>query len=493
MLIANNAALRWLLEYSLDMVSLYDASGVMIYCTPSVHRNTGYTIEELSGMANSELTHPDDSVRARATFEKAYESPGVALPLLIRQRYKDGTWHWLEGTVTNLLNEAKVDAVVCCYRDITDRLNADESLRKSLRMMAHAERIANFGSWEFDMTDPATLEGNVLRWSDEVFRIFGYEPGEIEVTIEKFYDAVHPEDRERVRAASMMSFSTFTKISFDHRIVRPDGTVRWVHEEAAVDKEQVSSSMMRVWGTVQDITNLKLAEIERADAVKALVVRNSDLEHFAFLVSHDLRSPVATILGIGALLQEEKLDDSTRTECIAGLVVSIEKVDEVITDLNSVLAGDTRAREQQTTVRFADVVRDVSLVLGLRPRDLIITTDFSAAEDAMTVKSFLHSIFQNLIANSVKYCRPGTPATLHISSLRTDTAVIVSFTDNCLGIDLLKHKDTIFGMGQRFHPHIEGRGMGLYMVKTQIEALGGTINVRSTLNEGTVFILEFNR
>lgn len=368
-------------------------------------------------------------------------------------------------------------------------------LRKSEQMMANAQRIAHFGSWEFYMSDPSQLEGNAVRWSDEVFRIYGYEPGEIVASVEVFMDRVHPEDLQMVREKSMHALQCHTKISFDHRIVRPDGSVRWVHEEASVSKDNIrkeeSGPVLYVTGTVLDITDLKVAELERTAAVRMLVTRNSDLERLAFMVSHELRAPVTTILGLAALLQEEKLSEVTRDECIAGLVSSVKKIDETIADLYTIFDANRHKPEEKKFIRFTDVVRDVALVLGLDENALHLTTDFSAAEGITTLRSFMHSIFQNLIANSVKYCRDDAPAALHISTLRTKDSIIVSFNDNCMGIDLLTHAKNVFGMRQRFHAHIEGAGIGLYMVKTQMETLGGKVHVRSTVQEGSEFILEF--
>ena len=104
----------------------------------------------------------------------------------------------------------------------------------------------------------------------------------------------------------------------------------------------------------------------------------------------------------------------------------------------------------------------------------------------------MYSIFYNLIANSVKYRRLQTSeASLHIASSRTENTVQLVFSDNGLGINLTAHENDIFGLHKRFHPDIEGRGMGLYMVKKQVEALGGTIAASSIVNKGTAFTLTF--
>lgn len=120
-----------------------------------------------------------------------------------------------------------------------------------------------------------------------------------------------------------------------------------------------------------------------------------------------------------------------------------------------------------------------------------IITDFSDVDEYVTIKSYLHSIFYNLIVNSIKYRSPGRKPVITITSRRKDGKIILSFEDNGSGIDLEKRGDQLFGLYKRFHSNIEGKGMGLFMVKTQVEVLGGKINVRSQPGSGTIFELEF--
>ncbi|MDZ4744769.1 MAG: PAS domain-containing protein [bacterium] len=488
--IANIAGLRWL-EHCLDLLTLYDAAGQCVFSSLSMQLRTGFDADELQGNAISAYTHPDDANEVRDAFATAYASPGVATSIVMRHKRKDGTWLWFEGTVTNLLRDIDIGVVVCSYRDITGKRTVEHNLRNSERMMSAAERIAHFGCWEFDMLDPTSLEGNTLRWSDEVFRIFGYEPGAIEVTIENFFTSVHPDDREMVRAKSLEAYSSLSKISFEHRVVRPDGTIRWVQEEAAVDKSNVSGQMLRVTGTVQDITDRKFIERERIELVQRLTQRNSQLEQYAFIVSHDLRSPVSTMLGLVALIKDPDADDETRNTCLVGLMSTLHKLDETIQDLSTVVDDTIVLGEQRTIVRFQEIVQDVYTSLGINNREIDITTDFSVVSGMLSLRQYLYSIFQNLISNSVKYRRTDTLAQLHISSLRTGSSLMLSFRDNGLGLDLIDNTTDIFAKHVRVHKDIAGHGLGLYMVKSQVEALGGTIEVRSAVNKGTDFILEF--
>ena len=166
----------------------------------------------------------------------------------------------------DLLGE-KVDAVLgtrgqtILLQEAQEKLLASEAeAQRSAQMLKEAQRIARFGSWELDLSNLENIDANPLRWSEEVFRIFGIDPGTIEVSTENFFNSVHPEDRERVREESHQSIRDGLNYKMDHRIVLPDGSVRFVHAEAHVLKDPVSDLPLKLTGIVQDVTERKQKE-----------------------------------------------------------------------------------------------------------------------------------------------------------------------------------------------------------------------------------------
>jgi signal transduction histidine kinase len=121
--------------------------------------------------------------------------------------------------------------------------------------------------------------------------------------------------------------------------------------------------------------------------------------------------------------------------------------------------------------------------------EVSLNTDFSEANELITIKSYIYSIFYNLISNSIKYRQLGIKPIISIQSKRSNDKIILVFKDNGIGIDLNKLGGQVFGLYKRFHQHVEGKGMGLYMVKTQVEMIGGTIEIISEVNKGTEFII----
>ncbi len=165
----------------------------------------------------------------------------------------------------------------------------------------------------------------------------------------------------------------------------------------------------------------------------------------------------------------------------------------LIKDLNNILQVKGTINETKEKVCFSKLVEDIKISIknAIVNNKIKIKYDFSEIDEFLTLKSYLHSIFYNLISNSIKYRQQEIPGVIEIKSRLINNTLILIFTDNGMGIDLQKRGDQVFGLYKRFHKNIEGKGMGLFMVKTQIETLGGKISIQSEVNKGTEFKIEF--
>ncbi|HTF02759.1 MAG TPA: HAMP domain-containing sensor histidine kinase, partial [Bacteroidia bacterium] len=174
------------------------------------------------------------------------------------------------------------------------------------------------------------------------------------------------------------------------------------------------------------------------------------------------------------------------------LFAATEQLDEMLKDLNNILQLKSDVNEYKEIVNFQELVDVIqsSIRVLIETEKVQIITDFEAIGKMTTIKSYLHSIFFNLISNSIKYKLEGKPPVIRIRSETDKNKITFSFTDNGIGIDLDRHGNKIFGLYKRFHMHREGKGLGLFMVKTQVETLGGSIRVVSRPNEGAEFIIE---
>jgi signal transduction histidine kinase len=244
-----------------------------------------------------------------------------------------------------------------------------------------------------------------------------------------------------------------------------------------------------------NITDRMLTELERDRITGDLIQRNRDLEQFAYIVSHNLRAPVANILGITEMMNTFSLTVSEEDEMKSELIVSVKKLDGVIKDLNHILQVKREISEKREVVYLSEVLDDIKLsIRNLITKEKVeILSNFTKLTNIVTLKSYIYSIFYNLILNSIKYKQFDKPPVIKIESTIRDGKLVLEFEDNGIGIDLTKKGNQVFGLYKRFHLHQEGKGMGLYMVKTQVETLGGRISIQSEVNKGTKFTIEFDK
>ena len=226
-----------------------------------------------------------------------------------------------------------------------------------------------------------------------------------------------------------------------------------------------------------------------------LIQRNKDLEQFTYIISHNLRAPVANIIGLSYRLRQTGLSDDLRSQVGAGLYTSVSKLDEVIRDLNDILKIRQKVDESKQLINFKKFAADIYLSIEkiIENENAVILWNFSEDEEMVAIKSYLHSIFFNLISNSLKYRKPDVQPIIKITIRKINGKTVLLFEDNGIGIDLSTAGEHVFGLYKRFHPdRAEGKGMGLYMVKTQVESMGGKISISSEVNVGTQFQIEFN-
>jgi signal transduction histidine kinase/putative methionine-R-sulfoxide reductase with GAF domain len=239
-----------------------------------------------------------------------------------------------------------------------------------------------------------------------------------------------------------------------------------------------------------DITAKKGIEIERQKMIDDLMQRNSTLHQFSYIISHNVRGPVSTILGLNNLLQEAK-DEDTFDAVMKGIETTTEQLDTVIKDLNDILNVRENLAEVKVNIKLSELIGEIEtgMMHVIAEQKVTIDTDFRAINEFSAVRSYMYSIFYNLITNSIKYVKKDVPAYINIKSETDGRNIILLYKDNGIGIDMDRHKDKVFKLYNRFDLSVEGRGLGLYMTKTQIELLNGSIRIESQPGVGTKFTI----
>jgi signal transduction histidine kinase len=229
-------------------------------------------------------------------------------------------------------------------------------------------------------------------------------------------------------------------------------------------------------------------DLERT--IQDLMQYNNNLTQYSYMVSHNLRGPVASILGLMNLVPREKLD-SELTQLYEKLNSSVHMLDSVIKDMNTIIDAQRSMNNVKEKIYWSDLIRKNLLFFNQQIEEwsIHIETNFDAAPYIISIRTTLDSIIYNLISNAIKFRSPYRTLKLKIETNLVNDMVVFQITDNGLGIDMASQKENMFKMYKRLHTHVEGKGLGLYMVKLQTEILNGRIEVDSKLNEYTVFTL----
>ncbi len=220
-----------------------------------------------------------------------------------------------------------------------------------------------------------------------------------------------------------------------------------------------------------------------------LIEQNSRLEQFTFIISHNLRAPMTRLIGLSTLLDIVKTEHE-KEDIVKLMVRSTTELDQVIKDLSKIIGIQKLNTSVYSEIKLEELVQKLGNMLDQDISDTKaeISTHFDVPS-IYSLPQYIESIFYNLVSNAIKYRHPEKRPIIKIRNYIKDNFIIIEFSDQGLGIDIEKHKSNLFNLYKRFHFHVEGKGLGLYLVKTQVESLGGTIAVESKVGQGTTFIV----
>lgn len=233
-----------------DLVAILDIEGNYIYVSPTSIRVMDMDPEEFLGKNAFTFIHPEDVDRVMASFSSLDTQKRINLSPF-RFRDKKGEYRWIETVITNLLEDPAVNGIVANSRDITNRMRAEQEIVENEKKLRTATRIAKLGYWRLN------LESQQLYWSDEVYEIWGRSKETFQPSFSSFLETIHPEDRPPLTENRSVALAGLIDHDIEHRIILPDGSVRWVHEIGKVVYDNTGKTVI-FEGTVQDITPQKL-------------------------------------------------------------------------------------------------------------------------------------------------------------------------------------------------------------------------------------------
>lgn len=337
-----------------------------------------------------------------------------------------------------------------------------------------------------DLLCIAGYDGFFKKINAAVSNLLGY-------TMEELYarpvnDFVYHEDKEVTAVVREQLTKRKPLFNFENRYITKSREIVWLSwTSLPIDKDRL------VFAIAKNITHKKRLEAERNTLFSELTKVNEDLKQLTYRTSHDLRSPVNNLLVIFSMMDTSKIIDLQTIELLKILKSAGESLKE---RLNNYIDVASKKDELDVAIEELDLEECLQPVFGsinslIQTSKAIFHIDFTEAKKVRFNKAYLESVFLNLITNAIKYARPGCPPVISIYSEKENGISRLIVSDNGLGFDMEKVKDKIFGLHQKFHYHKDSKGIGLYLVHRHITSLGGEITVKSTINEGTTFIISF--
>lgn len=377
--------------------------------------------------------------------------------------------------------DGSISGGVVIGEDVTEGKKAEAAIADSRERLLQAQAIARIGSWDYNVAS------GLLLWSPQTYEVMNLA-ADAPPSWDLFFSNIHPADREMVKSRFQeVTGGTTTFIQVEHRLVGQFGEERWVRQ---IGTKRESDNARGGWfnGTCQDISLEKRAIAAQEKLVEETKRQNRSLEQLTFIASHSLRAPVANISSLMNFLNREKLDDPMNAEIIEMIETSAGVMDAKLQDLLEVLRmrGDVHAPAD--AVSFADVLKKVRFDFAgpLVAYEATVVSKLKVTS-IYYPKHQLEGIFAQFISNALKFRHLERMPEIVINSDLVDDFIVLSFSDNGLGIDLERYRNRVFGMYQVFHKVEGAKGLGLYLINEQVQSLGGRIEVSSQMDIGTTF------
>jgi PAS domain S-box-containing protein len=338
------------------------------------------------------------------------------------------------------------------------------------------------GTWEWDLPSGQQL------WSETLEALFGLAPGEFDGQLETFYGRIYSEDLQRIHALHQRMRTTGGDFQEVYRIVLPDGSLRWLRTQGQVYTDAHGAPISSL-GVSMDITEYKGAEAKILEALAQERDLGALKSRFVSMVSHEVRTPLTTIMSSVDVLQNIPCEETERQELFALIQSSIRRMVQLLEDALSIGLRDAGTSTLQPTqvdlVAFCQhLIQDLQSSLGWEHR---LELDWHAQESWVCLDSkLLRQILNNLLGNAIKYSAPGSTVTLRVN--HRDDRLQFQVQDQGIGIPQ-EEQQHLFNDFYRAGNvgAVTGTGLGLAIVKNSVERYGGAITVASNLGVGTTF------
>ncbi|TVZ21694.1 PAS domain S-box-containing protein [Dokdonia sp. Hel_I_63] len=341
--------------------------------------------------------------------------------------------------------------------------------------------LTGAGGWSVDFK-------NKKSFFDEKARNILNVPKDYKPTLNTGFNFYAEEHMDKATAlffdcAQGKSFSTHVKMR------TYDGEIFWAKASGRPLRDN-DKEIIGIRGVFQNIHEEKLREEQLEQSFRLIQGHNSRLYDFAHIISHNLRSQVGNLQMSAALFDSSNLS-ADQNELLQNFTKIGKSLDVTLRHLNKIVSVHSVASKTRDKVVIQDVYNRVVAGLSqtIRENKVVMYTDFSEVEEIPYIEAYLESILQNLITNAIRYKHPDRDPEISLYTYEENGKVHLLVKDNGLGIDLKKHGEELFKIYKTFHGNDDALGLGLFLTRNEVEAMGGEINVESKVGKGSKFIV----
>jgi PAS domain S-box-containing protein len=478
-----------------------DINGIITKFNKGAEILLGYTKEEIINKKTPLHFHTKEEIKKRnLELQKLFKAPIPDIDTITlyakngRQEIKN--WTYVSKNKEHIPVQICISAIKNSQNEITGYLSiaidnrlliyTKNALKESEQKLSIALEGAGVGIFDY------WIQKNKIYLSNNYNDLFGYTASQKINDYNDWSSKIHPEDlrglMKEFKKHEHQKSSVFLK---EVRIKCADSSYKWTILRCKITQFK-NGFPERVIGTFADITIQKQKQEELQQALDLVSEQNKRLLNFTYIVSHNLRTHIANFeLGFN-LLNDESTSPEEKIELIENIKNISEKLGDTIKNLNEVIAIQTNTNIKKKKLNLNEYINKTIPVLEslLEKRHVQIINKVNDQVFIHFNPAYLESIIINFLTNAIKYRHPDRQAYVMIEhEVLKDKKHRILFKDNGIGIDLHRHQSDLYGMYKTFHRNKDAKGIGLFITKNQIEAMGGSITVESEVGVGTTFII----
>jgi PAS domain S-box-containing protein len=483
-------------KYALDessIVAITDQKGIITYVNDNFCAISKYSPDELIGQDHRIINsgyHDKNFIREIwKTIANGQVWKGE-----LKNKAKDGSYYWVDTTIVPFLDKNKKPYQYVAIRsDITSRKNSEEHLNKTLKEISDYKHALD----EASIVAITDQKGVITYVNDNFCKISKYTAAELIGQDHRIINAKFHDKSFIKNLWTTIARGKVWKGELKNRA--KDGSYYWVDTTIVPFLNSLGKPYQYV-SIRSDITERKNAEEQirlsneqALEHAKILEFKNVQLVDFCNIVSHNLRAPLINISMLVDYIEQNNVE-AEKQAMLGKIKPVVNHLMEVFNELVESIQVKQDIEIKRDLIAIPDHFKRLLSLFEtqIKEYDAEILLDIDSTPEIHFPQKYFKSITSNLISNALKYRSSERKPIIKIKTKRTNNdTILLSIADNGLGINLDRHKDHLFKIRKTFHKHPDAKGFGLFMTKTHVETMGGTIWLESEVDKGSTFFIEF--